>query len=108
MGLIAASSRLTQLNRYRLELEEKMQLISDKKFKLLDTVNDLTDVSAGLDEKAPEVKALEARKLRLQAIEKQLDVQMQRYETQLKMVDAEIQSCKQLVDKNIQLMYGGR
>ncbi len=108
MGLIAASSRLIYLNNYRLDLEYKMQLISDKKLKLLDTSNELTDVSTSLDEKAPELKALEARKIRLKMIEQKLDMQMQRYETQLKMVDAEIQSCKQMVDKNIQYMYGGR
>lgn len=108
MGLIGASSRLTQLNSQRLDVERDMGLISDKKTKLLDTVNELASVATGLDEKAPEVKALEAHKKRLEAIGQKLDIQMQRLETRLKMIDADIQNCKQLVDKNIQYMYGGR
>ncbi len=108
MGLIGASSRLTKLNNERLDSEREMGLISDKKFKLLETVNELASVAAGLDEKAPEVKALDAHKKRLEAIGQKLDIQMQRLETRLKMIDGDIQNCRQLVDKNIQYMYGGR
>ena len=102
MGLITATIRKTQLNNYRLDLEYKMQLISASKLNLSQTVNDLLSVASDLDSDSPEAKALEKRKERLYLVEKKLDEQMQRYETQLKMVEAELQSCNQMIDKNIQ------
>ena len=107
MGLITATIRKTQLNNYRLDLEYKMQLISASKLNLSQTVNDLLSVASDLDADSPEAKALEQRKERLYLVEKKLDEQMQRFETQLKMVEAEMQSCNQMIDKNIQYSYGG-
>ena len=107
MGLITATIRKTQLNNYRLDLEYKMQLISASKLNLSQTVNDLLSVEIDLYADSPEEKALEKRKERLYLVEKKLDEQMQRFETQLKMVEAEMQSCNQMIDKNIQYSYGG-
>ena len=107
MGLITATIRKTQLNSYRLDLEYKMQLVSASKLNLSQTVNDLLSAASALDSDSPEAKALEKRKERLYLVEKKLDEQMQRYETQLKMVEAELQSCNQMIDKNIQYTYGG-
>ena len=107
MGLITATIRKTQLNNYRLDLEYKMQLISASKLNLSQTVNDLLSVASDLDADSPEAKALEKRKERLYLVENKLDEQMQRFETQLKMVEAEMQSCNQMIDKNIQYSYGG-
>ncbi|MBE7706430.1 MAG: hypothetical protein E7Z91_04220 [Cyanobacteria bacterium SIG30] len=107
MGLITSSVRLLYLNSYRLDLEYKIQLISSEKMRLASTLNELINVGSDLDPESPEVKTLEKRKERLHLVEKRLDEQMQRYETQLKMVEAEFQSCKQMIDKNIQYTYGG-
>ncbi len=107
MGLITATIRKTQLNNYRLDLEYKMQLVSASKLNLSQTVNDLLSVASDLDTDSPEAKALEKRKERLYLVEKKLDEQMQRFETQLKMVEAELQTCNQMIDKNIQYSYGG-
>lgn len=107
MGLIVATIRKVQLNNYRLDLEYKMSLVSASKLNLSQTVNDLLSVASDLDPDSPEAKALEKRKERLYLVEKKLDEQMQRYETQLKMVEAELQTCNQMIDKNIQYSYGG-
>lgn len=107
MGLITATIRKTQLNSYRLDLEYRMGLISASKLNLSQTVNDLLSVASDLDADSPEARALEKRKERLYLVEKKLDEQMQRYETQLKMVEAELQTCDQMIDKNIQYSYGG-
>ena len=107
MGLITATIRKTQLNNYRLDLEYKMGLISASKLNLSQTVNDLLSVASDLDADSPEAKALEKRKERLYLVEKKLDEQMQRFETQLKMVEAEMQSCNHMIYKNIQYSYGG-
>ncbi len=107
MGLITATIRKAQLNNYRLDLEYRMQLINTSKLNLSQTVNELLSVSSDLDVNSPEAKALEKRKERLYLVEKKLEEQAQRFETQLKMVEAELQSCDQMIDKNIQYSYGG-
>jgi len=38
---------------------------------------------------------------------KQLDEQLQRYQTQLKMVEAEYENVQKQIDKNIKYAYGG-
>lgn len=107
MGLITSTLRLAYLNNYRLDLEYKMQLVSDAKLTLANSVNELMGASSNLEPDSPESKVLEQRKERLYIIEKQLDQQMQRFQTQLKMAEAEMQQCQQSIDKNIQLSYGG-
>lgn len=108
MGLITSSIRLTYLNSYRLDLEYKIQLVSIEKMRLSSSINDLITVGTDLDPNSPEVKSLEKRKERLHLIEKQLDTQLQRYQTQLKMVEGEMQQCQQSLDKNIQMTYNTR
>ncbi len=106
MGLITSTIRLIYLNNYRLDLEYKTQLISVAKLNLSNTVNDLLNAGSDLDPDSPEVKALEKRKERLYMVEKRLDEQLQRYQTQLKMVEAEYQQVQQQIDKNIKFAYG--
>ena len=108
MGLITSTIRLIYLNNYRLDLEFKCGKISSAKLGLSNTINDLLNVGTDLDPDSPEVKALEKRKERLHLVEKQLDEQLQRYQTQLKMVEAEYQQVQQQIDKNIQFAYGGK
>lgn len=107
MGLLTSTMRLTYLNSYRLDLEYKMQLVSTAKLELSSSINDLLNVGTNLEPDSPEAKALEKRKERLYLVEKKLDEQVQRYQMQLKMVEAEIQQVQQTFDKNIQMTYGG-
>ena len=107
MGLVTSTIRLLHLNNYRLDLEYKMQLISVAKLGLSNNINDLLNAGTDLDPDSPEVKALEKRKERLYMVEKRLDEQLQRYQTQLKSVEAEFESVKQQIDKNIKYSYGG-
>jgi len=108
MGLVTSTIRLIYLNGYRLDLEYKMQLISVAKLNLSKSVNDLLNAGSDLEPDSPEMKALEKRKERLYMVEKQLDEQLQRYQVQLKMVEAEYESVQKQIDKNIQYAYGGR
>ena len=105
MGLIASSVRLLYLNNYRHDLESKMLKINQEKLRLSSSMNDLMNVGSDMSPDSPEVKELEKRKERLELVEKRLDEQMQRYETQSKIVEAEYQMCKEMIDKNIQYAY---
>ena len=54
-----------------------------------------------LDPDNPAVKQMEARRDRLVALEKRLDLQMQDYQNRLAMVSTELQSCQGAVNNAI-------
>ena len=105
MGMATAQLRLMYLNAYRLDLEYKVQLISEAKMNLSKTCTDLLNVGSDLDSDDPLVKKLEARKERLNVMEKQLDMKMEQYKQKLQMIDTEYQSCEQMLQKNIERSF---
>lgn len=109
MGYAVATIRLMYLNAQRLDLEYKLQLIADAKMNLSRTVTDLMNVGTDLDPDSPVVKKLEQRKERLYLLEKKLDMQMEQYKLRLKAIEAEEQSCRQMIDNNVKrsFSYGG-
>jgi hypothetical protein len=54
-----------------------------------------------LDPNNPAVKQLEARRDKLTALEKRLDMQMQEFQNRLSMVEAELESCRGAVSNAI-------
>ena len=58
-----------------------------------------------LDPDNPAIKQLEARRDKLAILEKKLDLQMQEYQNRLKMVNAELDSCRGAVDSSIQRSF---
>ena len=106
MSILLAQMRLAQINTYRADLEYKIQLISSAKLDLSSQINDMVGLGSDMEPDSPEMKELEKRRERLELVEKRLDERMQRYQVQLQMVEAEYQTCKQMVDKNIQYSYG--
>ena len=109
MGLISASIRKQYLLAYRNELEFKMQLISQSKMGLSQSVSDLLNAGTDLDPENPVVKQLEQRKAKLNLLEKKLDMQMNEYQEKLKMVEKEMESCDAMFDSNMKtaFSYGG-
>lgn len=101
MGMATSQMRLMYLNAYRLDLEYKIQLITEAKMNLSRTVTDLLNVGTDLDADDPMVRKLEARKERLNVMEKKLDMQMQQYQAKLQMINTEYQSCEGLLKANI-------
>ena len=101
MGLLTASMRMFSLNSQRLDLEYKIQLVSQAKTELstqqASLVNEGTDLSA----ESPVLKQLEARREKMHLYEKRLDQQMMEYQNQLKLVTTELSSCRQLFDSNV-------
>ncbi len=105
MGLLIAQLRQAQINSYRSDLEYRIQLISTTKLDLSAQINDLVGLGSDLDPDSPEMKALEKKKERLYQAEKALDQQLQRYQNQLQMIDAEEQSVKQQIQSSIQRSF---
>ncbi len=101
MGLISSSFRLMYLTAYQYSLESKIQWISSAKLELSASSDEILALGNDLDPENPAVKQLEARRERLTALEKKLDLQKQEYEIRLQMVEKELQSAKDAVNKSI-------
>ncbi len=109
MGLFSGLIRLTYLKQQELNLEYKIQTISMTKMHVSNRAINLVTIGNDLDPDSPEYKTLEARREKLNLMEKKLEQEFMRYQTLLKAVNTEIQSAQQIVDNSIKRMfsYGG-
>ena len=105
MGLIVAQIRLMYLQQQRLDLEYKIQLITQTKLGLSASVSDLMQVGNDYDPESPTTKMLQQRQAKLKVLEQKLDQQMAMYNSRLKMIEAETQSAQAMLDKNIQQSF---
>ena len=105
MGLISSSFRVMYLTAYKMSLESKIQWIATAKLELVASSDEIMALGNDLDPENPAVKQLEARREKLIVLEKKLDLQMQEYQTRLKMVTTELESEKGAVDSAIQSSF---
>lgn len=105
MGYSIAAMESMSLNAERLDLEYKLQLISDAKMNLSRTISDLLQVGTDLEPDSPVVKKLEQRKERLHLLEKKLDMQMEQYRQRLKAIEISARSCEQMMQKNLEKTF---
>ncbi|MFR1672964.1 MAG: hypothetical protein ACLSWI_08485 [Candidatus Gastranaerophilaceae bacterium] len=104
MGLITATIRMQYLQQARLDLEYKIQLITQTKIGLSQSTDDLMQVGNDYDPESPITKMLNQRQAKLKALEQKLDSQLLQYQNRLKMIDAEYNSCKEMFSKNLQTL----
>ena len=86
-------------------IEYQIQLISSTKLDLSSQINALMGLSSDMEPDSPEMKALEKKKERLNEVEKSLDMQLQRYQNQLEMINQEEQSVRQQLQQSIQRSF---
>lgn len=105
MGMLVQSSRLMYITGMRNDLEYKIQLINTARTNLMASINESMANGADLDPESPEVKLMEQRKQRLMLIDKKLEMELQQYQTQLQMVNAEEQVVNRSLQQNIERAY---
>ena len=106
MGLINSTIRLNMLLAQRLDLEYKIQLITQSQMTLAQSVSDLMQVGTDYnDPDSPMAKMLQQRQAKLKVLEQRLVQQMNQYKSRLDMVNTEIESCTAMRDKNIQIAF---
>lgn len=105
MGLLVSQIRLMYLQQARLDLEYKIQLITQTKMGLSQSVSDLMQVGNDYDPESPTTKLLQQRQAKLKLLEAKLDQQLAAYNARLKMIDTEFESAKAMLDKNIQTSF---
>ena len=102
MGLLVAQMRLMYLHQQKSDLEYKIQLVTQARMSLSQTVSELVEVGNDYDPDSPTTKLLQQRQAKLKVLESKLNHQMEEYQIRLKMVETEEQSAKAMLDKNIQ------
>lgn len=107
MGLAVSTLRYMYLNSQRMDLEFKIMLITQSKTSLLASISDLQNIGSDMDENSPVGKQLKQRQERLHLLEKKLSMQAEMYMTRLKMVEKEIEACRQSMDSNINRTFAG-
>ncbi len=105
MGLIVSQIRVMYLQQARLDLEYKIQLITQERMGLSAAVSDLMQVGNDYDPESPTTKALQQRQAKLKVLEQKLQQQYDQYQNRLKMIDTEIESAKGMLDKNIERAF---
>lgn len=101
MGLLAATITQQQLTAYKHDLEYKVMLINQAKLGLTSSQDDLLTAGADMDPESPEVKQLEARKERLNQLEKKLDMQLNEYQTQLHITEANLKAADDMINSSL-------
>jgi len=105
MGIFLSQMRMAEIIKYRSDLEYQIHLINATKLDLSSQVNAMVGLEAEMDADSPEKKALEKKKERLMQVEKSLDLQLQRYQSQLEMINQEEQGVKQQLQTSIQRSF---
>lgn len=101
MGVIVDTIRMQYLNNVKMDLEYKIQLITQARMGLTQSASDLMQVGSDYSPDSPVVKQLNQRQAKLKALEQKLEQQMIQYQARLQMVKTEYEACKSRLYENI-------
>ncbi len=106
MGFLISFNRKMYLTNYINSLERRLNDITSQKLNLTETITQLSSQISDLgNTDSPAVKKLEARKVELENLDKQLDIRMQKIQAQLQAANTELQSADQALQQNIQRSF---
>jgi capsule polysaccharide export protein KpsE/RkpR len=102
MGFAASQARWLQLTARKSDLELQGQLINQARMQLANTSGALFTLTANLDPESPTAQALNTRIASIQTIDKSLEMQLRRIDTQREAVQTEVDAVKKVITKNIE------
>lgn len=105
MGLAASQSRYLVLTARKNDLELTGQQINQSRLELANVTNDLFNTSTTLDPDSAESIRIQLRINALQSLDKALELQLRRVDTQQQAVQTELEAVKKVIDKNIELTF---
>lgn len=105
MGFAASQARYMMLVARRSDLELAGQFINQARLNLANITGLLFSVSSNLEPDSPEMQALQARINAMQSIDKALELQLRRIDTQREAVSTEIDSVRKVIAKNIESSF---
>jgi len=101
MGLISGLLRVQTLKQMQLDLEFKIQTLTQTKMQLANQGYELVSIGTDLDPESPEFKHIEQRRHKLELMEKKIDAELQRHQAMLKMTETEVESANKIVENAI-------
>lgn len=105
MGLAASQARYLVLTSRKSDLEFTGQQINQSRLELANVANDLFNVSTTLDPDTTEAIQLQLRINAIQSLDKGLELQLRRVDTQQQAVQTELDAVKKVIDKNVELTF---
>lgn len=101
MGFAASQARYMMLTARKSDLELQGQFINQARMQLANMTGLLFQISANLNPESVEAQQLQVRIAALQAIDKSLELQLRRVDTQHEAVQTEIEAVRKVISKNI-------
>ena len=105
MGFAASQARYMILTARKSDLELQGQFINQARLSLANITGALFTISANLEPESPEAQQLQARIAAIQAIDKALELQLRRVDTQRDAVQTEIEAVRKVIGKNIESTF---
>jgi len=105
MGLAASQARFLTLTAYKSNLELLGQQINQSRLQLANITNQLFTIASNLDPDSNQAIMIQLRINSLQTLDKALELQLRRVDTQQEAVQTEIASVQKVIDKNIESTY---
>lgn len=112
MAFLLAFTRKMTLTNYVNTLQSKLTKLTEAKLELTNEIANATTSIKDLDSKSDEVKQIQALKARLEARDKEMDVEIQKLQTQLQAAQTELQASDQMLqqetEKSFNINYCGK
>ena len=105
MGLAASQSRYLTLTSRKNDLELSGQQINQSRLELANVQNDLFNTATNLNPTSAQAIQLQLRINAIQSLDKGLELQLRRVDTQQQAVQTELDAVKKVIDKNIELTF---
>ena len=105
MGFAASQARYMMLTARKSDLELQGQMINQARMALANSSGTLFQLISNLDPESPEAVQLQARVAALQSLDKSLELQLRRVDTQHNAVQTEVEAVKKVIDKNIESTF---
>jgi len=101
MGLAASQARYLELTARKSDLELTGQQINQSRMQLANMTDELFNVMSNLDPNSATALQLQARVESLQSLDKALELQLNRVDTQQQACQTEIEAVQKVISKNI-------
>ncbi|MFM7389427.1 MAG: hypothetical protein ACKO34_02235 [Vampirovibrionales bacterium] len=104
MSAVAQLQLMLTLSRVS-DLQFQSQLITQAKLNMQNTVGTLFTLSSNLEPNSPYMQALNARLMYFQQVEKAMDLQLQRIQTQLQAMQTMQEGLRKVLTENIKATF---
>jgi capsule polysaccharide export protein KpsE/RkpR len=105
MGFAASQARYMMLTARKSDLELQGQFINQARLQLANITGALFTIASNLEPESPETQQIQARVAAIQAIDKALELQLRRVDTQRDAVQTEIDAVRKVIGKNIESTF---